>query len=134
MSIIVGLQAATVIASAAPLVFPSVASAEPVWPVAGVESASDTIDDLEAQGYDVQVNWVSGLPSVPLNRCKVTAIHNANHSPPSEGTPLRRFTSTCRVQTPMTTGDGPASAAESASDRDSNPGQCEVDRLRVAGR
>jgi hypothetical protein len=36
-----------------------VATAEPVWPVAGAESASATIDDLEAQGYDVRINWVS---------------------------------------------------------------------------
>jgi hypothetical protein len=63
-----------------------VAAAEPVWPIAGAEDASATVDDLEAQGYDVQINWVSGLPSVPLYRCKVTAIHNPNHSPPSDGT------------------------------------------------
>jgi hypothetical protein len=61
-----------------------VAAADPVWPVAGAEDASATIYDLEAQGYTVQINWVSGLPSVPLDRCKVTAIHNPNHSPPSE--------------------------------------------------
>jgi hypothetical protein len=58
------------------------ATAEPVWPVAGAESARATIDDLEAQGYDVQINWVSGVSSVPLSWCKVTAIHNPNHSPP----------------------------------------------------
>ena len=58
-----------------------VAAAEPVWPVAGAESASATIDDLQAQGYDVQINWVSGVSSVPLSRCRVTAIHNPDHSP-----------------------------------------------------
>ena len=57
-----------------------VAAADPVWPVAGAESASATIDDLQAQGYDVQINWVSGVSSVPLSQCKVTAIHNPNHS------------------------------------------------------
>jgi hypothetical protein len=62
------------------------ATAEPVWPVAGAESASATIDDLEAQGYDVRINWVSGVSSVPLSLCKVTAIHNPNHSPPNENT------------------------------------------------
>jgi hypothetical protein len=76
-----GLLAASVALAAAP-----VATAEPVWPVAGAESASATIDDLEAQGYDVQINWVSGVSSVPLSWCKVTAIHNPNHSPPSENT------------------------------------------------
>jgi hypothetical protein len=29
---------------------------------------------------------VSGISSVPLQWCKVTAIHNPNHSPPSENT------------------------------------------------
>ena len=81
------MLATGLMAAAAPLAFPPVATADPVWPVAGAESASATIDDLEAQGYDVQINWVSGLPSVPLYRCKVTAIHNPNHEPPT-GTTL----------------------------------------------
>jgi hypothetical protein len=63
-----------------------VAAAEPVWPFAGAEDAQATVDDLGDQGYDVQINWVSGLPSVPLYRCKVTAIHNPNHSPPTDET------------------------------------------------
>ncbi len=54
--------------------------------MAGAESASATIDDLEAQGYDVQINWVSGVSSRPLSSCKVTGIHNPNHSPPTENT------------------------------------------------
>jgi hypothetical protein len=74
-----GLLAAAVFLSVAP-----VAAADPVWPVAGAESASATIDDLEAQGYDVQINWVSGVSSVPLSQCNVTAIHNPNHSAPTE--------------------------------------------------
>jgi hypothetical protein len=73
------LLAATVFPAKAP-----VATAEPVWPFAGAESASATIDDLDAQGYDVQINWVSGVSSVPLSWCKVLAIHNSNHSPPTE--------------------------------------------------
>ncbi|OBF26529.1 hypothetical protein A5724_31355 [Mycobacterium sp. ACS1612] len=84
MAIRVGMFAAGLAlaaGSAAP-----VANAEPVWPVAGAEDASATVDDLQAQGYDVQINWVSGTPSVPLDRCKVTAIHNPNHSPPAENT------------------------------------------------
>jgi hypothetical protein len=76
-----GLLAASVSLAAAP-----VATAEPVWPVAGAESAGATIDDLEAQGYDVRINWVSGVSSVPLSWCKVTGIHNPNHDPPSENT------------------------------------------------
>jgi hypothetical protein len=76
-----GLLAAAILLAGGP-----VAAAEPVWPVAGAESARATIDDLETQGYDVQINWVSGISSVPLSWCKVTAIHNPNHSPPTENT------------------------------------------------
>lgn len=81
-----GMLAAGILAAAVPLACAPVATAEPGWPVAGAESASATIDDLQAQGYDVQINWVSGVSSVPLWRCKVTAIHNPNHSPPSQNT------------------------------------------------
>jgi hypothetical protein len=70
--------------TAASVVCPPLAAAEPVWPVAGAEDARATVDDLEDQGYDVQINWVSGVSSVPLHWCKVTAIHNPNHSPPTD--------------------------------------------------
>ena len=80
MSLKLGMLGA---ALAAAVACPPVAAAEPVWPVAGAEDAQATIDDLQAQGYDTQINWVSGLPSVQLYRCKVTAIHNPNHSPPT---------------------------------------------------
>ena len=81
MSLKLGMVAAALAAAA--VACPPVAAAEPVWPVAGAEDAQATIDDLQAQGYDTQINWVSGLPSVQLYRCKVTAIHNPNHSPPT---------------------------------------------------
>jgi hypothetical protein len=84
MSVKFGMLAAGLLLAA--LGCPPVAGAEPVWPVAGAQDASATIDDLHAQGYDVAINWVSGTPSVALNQCKVTAIHNPNHSPPSEDT------------------------------------------------
>ena len=83
MSLVMRLLGAGILAASLSLAAASFATAEPVWPVAGAESASATIDDLEAQGYDVQINWVSGVSSVPLSWCKVTAIHNPNHSPPS---------------------------------------------------
>lgn len=47
-------------------------------PQAGVESASATVDDLQASGYDVQINYLAGNPNVPLSECKVTAIRNFN--------------------------------------------------------
>ena len=80
MSLEFGILAAGLTVAA--VACPPVANAEPVWPVAGAEDARATVDDLQAQGYDVQINWVSGVPSVPLHWCKVTAIHNPNHSPP----------------------------------------------------
>jgi hypothetical protein len=86
MSFKLGLLAAGLLATAVSLANASVATAEPVYPFAGAEDASATVEDLEAQGYDVQINWVSGIPSVPLHYCKVTAIHNPNHEPPSENT------------------------------------------------
>ena len=86
MSLGMRMLGAGLLAAAVSLATAPVATAEPVWPVAGAESAGATIDDLEAQGYDVQINWVSGVSSVPLSWCKVTAIHNPNHSPPSENT------------------------------------------------
>jgi hypothetical protein len=86
MSFGMRMLGAMLFAAAVSLANAPAATAEPVWPVAGAESASATIDDLEAQGYDVRINWVSGVSSVPLSWCKVTAIHNPNHSPPSENT------------------------------------------------
>jgi hypothetical protein len=86
MALRLGVLAAGVFAAAIPLACPPVAAADPVWPVAGAEDARATIDDLEAQGYDVQINWVSGIRTVPLHRCKVTAIHNPNHDPPTGDT------------------------------------------------
>ncbi|PRC43027.1 hypothetical protein C6A85_000000107455 [Mycobacterium sp. ITM-2017-0098] len=64
-----------------------IATADPVWPIAGAQSAGATIDELQAQGYDVQINWVNSISSVPLEQCKVTAIYNPNRSPP-DGTTL----------------------------------------------
>ena len=115
------------------LAYAPVATAEPVWPVAGAEVARATIDDLEAQGYDVQINWVSGIPMVPLvpmqshreSTTPTTRRPARTHSPP--------FTSTSRVQTQTTTGAGSVSASVSVSDRDSDSGQREDDRIRVAG-
>ena len=57
-----------------------VAVADPVWPVGDAESAADTIADLQAQGYEVQINWVTGYNRAPLSRCSVSAIHNPDLS------------------------------------------------------
>ncbi len=65
-------------------------AAEPVWPVAGSESAADTISDLEDQGYSVAINWIAGDRTVPLSRCSVTAIHNPDRS--ADGVPISSTT------------------------------------------
>jgi hypothetical protein len=64
------------------------AAADPAWPVAGAESAADTITDLQDQGYNVQINWVDRR-SGDLSRCAVRAIYNPDRSatsPPPEST------------------------------------------------
>ena len=65
-----------------------IAAADPVWPVAGAESAADTIQDLEDQGYNVAINWVNGYSRRDLSRCSVRAINNPDRSatppPPQE--------------------------------------------------
>jgi hypothetical protein len=72
--------ASTLLVAAASTALPPVAAAEPVDPVAGSESAQAVIDDLSAQGYNVEINWVSGVSSVPLSQCSVNGIHNPDHS------------------------------------------------------
>jgi hypothetical protein len=73
-------------AAAASIAAAPISAADPEWPVAGAESARDTIDDLEAQGYDVQINWVNSYNNVPLYLCRVTGINNPDRSPGSEAT------------------------------------------------
>jgi hypothetical protein len=82
MSFMRGTFAVGLVAAAVSIAVAPTAAAEPVWPVAGAESADATIADLEAQGYNVQINWVSGVSNVSLTECKVLAIHNPDHSPP----------------------------------------------------
>ncbi|HZA10708.1 hypothetical protein [Mycobacterium sp.] len=72
--------------AAAAISLAPVVAADPVWPIAGAESASATIADLRAQGYDVQINWVNGKTTTPLWLCRVTWINNPDRSPGSEAT------------------------------------------------
>jgi hypothetical protein len=64
----------------------AISAADPIWPVAGDESASATIADLEAEGYNVAINWVNGYNTVPLSQCTVNAIHNPDRSADSQKT------------------------------------------------
>ena len=51
---LIGIFAATTIVHV-----PS-AVADPACPAGGEQTAKVVIDDLEAQGYDVQINWLNG--------------------------------------------------------------------------
>lgn len=53
-------------------------------PVSG-QSADVVIADLEDQGYDVVVNWVTGYDTKPLSDCWVRNVNDPGHAPPAEG-------------------------------------------------
>ena len=60
-----------------------IAGADDAFPTAGSESAGATVMDLEAQGFDVVVNFLQGHPNVPLSECRVNTINNPNHMTPA---------------------------------------------------
>ena len=62
-------------ALAVPILLATPAWADPpAIPEAGSESAAATIGDLDDAGYDVQIQYESGTPEVPLSQCAVTNI------------------------------------------------------------
>jgi hypothetical protein len=68
-----------------------IAAAIAAAPVAAAEpvpqgSASAVIDELKSQGYLVQINWVNGFDTEPLDVCQVTRVNIPGTSPPSEST------------------------------------------------
>lgn len=65
-----------------------VALADPFDGVPTAGSAKAVIDDLTAQGYNVAINWVSGVSSRPLDECAVLGVHN----PDASGGPPTTFT------------------------------------------
>ena len=50
--------------------------ADTTLPTAGSESATATIDDLQAAGFNVAVTYLQGHPNVPLSECRVNGINN----------------------------------------------------------
>lgn len=62
------------------------AEADPVQPMSSGPSASAVIDALQAEGYDVHINWTNGFDTKPLSDCWVTRVNNPSHEPPTEGT------------------------------------------------
>jgi hypothetical protein len=61
------------IALACPLILSAPVAADPVYTNG---SAQSVIDDLEAQGYNVVINWLTGYDTKSLSVCWVSAINN----------------------------------------------------------
>lgn len=53
-------------------------------PLPSGQSAQTVVDDLQAQGFNVQINWLTGYDTKPLSRCKVARINNPGNIAPSE--------------------------------------------------
>jgi hypothetical protein len=49
-------------------------------PGASAAGADAVITDLQAQGYIVHINWLTGFDTKPLSQCTVTNINNPDHS------------------------------------------------------
>ena len=49
-------------------------------------SASDVVDNLNAQGYNVEINWTNGVDPKPLSECWVTGINNPGGQKPTKTT------------------------------------------------
>jgi hypothetical protein len=68
-------------------------------PIAAAYGADNTIADLEAQGYTVQINWVHGFDTEPLWVCTVTGINNPNSSATPKTSTTLYVDVTCPNQT-----------------------------------
>jgi hypothetical protein len=63
------------------------AAAVAVAPVAAAAgSASAVIEDLKSKGYNVQINWVSGYNTEPLDVCQATGVNIPGDTPASRTT------------------------------------------------
>ncbi|MDR3664959.1 MAG: hypothetical protein P4L86_32000 [Mycobacterium sp.] len=45
-------------------------------------SAADVIDNLQAEGYLVQINWTNGFDTKPLDECWVLGVNNPGNFKP----------------------------------------------------
>ncbi len=48
--------------------------------------ADAVIDELQTQGYNVEINWVNGFDTKPLSLCRVTGIDDPGDAPPGTET------------------------------------------------
>ena len=51
-----------------------------------VVAASAVIEDLKSQGYIVQINWVNGFNTEPLDVCEVDRVNIPGDTPASQTT------------------------------------------------
>ncbi len=58
------------------------AAADPAYVNA---SAQSVVDQLEAEGYNVVINWLTGFDTKPLSVCWVTHINNPDWADPAPG-------------------------------------------------
>lgn len=49
-------------------------------------SAQSVIDGLKAEGYNVEINWLTGYDTVPLSVCTVSNVNNPDDAKPPAGT------------------------------------------------
>jgi hypothetical protein len=54
-------------------------------PVDTGESAQSVIDGLKAEGYNVDINWLTGYGTEPLSVCTVDNVNNPGDSVPGHG-------------------------------------------------
>ncbi|MEZ0052547.1 hypothetical protein ABIA30_003565 [Mycobacterium sp. MAA66] len=45
-------------------------------------SAADVVNNLQSEGYLVQINWVAGFDTEPLDVCWVTGVNNPGNFKP----------------------------------------------------
>jgi hypothetical protein len=64
--------------AAASVALVPIANADPALPEPGSEDAAATIRDLKGRGYDVQINYDNGVPTVDLSQCWVNNIDTAD--------------------------------------------------------
>jgi hypothetical protein len=67
--------------AAASIAFVPIAAADDSMPPVG-QSPVEAIEYLQAEGYNVAINWTRGYPDVPLYECTLVAIHNPDGSAP----------------------------------------------------
>jgi hypothetical protein len=65
----------------APLVLAAAAAIASAPVAAASGGANAVIDDLKSKGYDVQINWVSGYDTEPLDVCQVTGVNIPGDTP-----------------------------------------------------